>query len=261
MGPPLIAVAGLVAGPFYLRNVATTGTPIPMTRELQPMKHFEARMEYRPRKLADYVTVPWSCGRYPYITVLSEGGGRAADPGRRARELGGRADQGDAGAVGRDGLEHAAGLDVGIGRGLGVAPHRCGRDPHLGELLDHLTDPIGQARDRARLQRGRDESSPTTRRAGGRPDEGRIREPARRAGLARGDVSLEVARVAVRGPVHHHEHVALADLLSVQLHVLGGDPGQAVHRRLQAQQLLHQRRNALRRLAHELEEVGPLLQD
>jgi hypothetical protein len=70
-----IGVAFLVAGPFYLRNVATTGTPLPMTRELQPMKHFEERMQFAPRQLADYVGMPWSCGQYPYITVVAEGGG------------------------------------------------------------------------------------------------------------------------------------------------------------------------------------------
>ena len=65
----------LVAGPFYLRNVVTTGTPLPMTRNLQPMKHFEARLEPRPRALRDYLPVPWRCGTYPYVTVVAEGGG------------------------------------------------------------------------------------------------------------------------------------------------------------------------------------------
>lgn len=70
-----LGVAFLVAGPFYLRNVATTGTPLPMTRNLQPMKHFEQRLQLRPRQLTDYLGVPWRCGQYPYITVVAEGGG------------------------------------------------------------------------------------------------------------------------------------------------------------------------------------------
>jgi 4-amino-4-deoxy-L-arabinose transferase-like glycosyltransferase len=70
-----VGVALLVAGPFYLRNVATTGTPVPMTRNLQPMKHFEQRLQLRPRQLSDYLPLPWRCASYPYVTVVAPGGG------------------------------------------------------------------------------------------------------------------------------------------------------------------------------------------
>lgn len=67
-------VALLVAGPFYARNLATTGTLVPMTRTLEPMKRMEERLVREPRRWTDYVVVPWTCGVYPYVTVVVEGG-------------------------------------------------------------------------------------------------------------------------------------------------------------------------------------------
>ena len=64
----------LVSGPVYLRNLALVGTPFPLTRALQPMKGHEERLYAGPRRLADYAHVPWSCGRYPYVTLVVERG-------------------------------------------------------------------------------------------------------------------------------------------------------------------------------------------
>ena len=49
-------VAGVVvAGPVYVRNLALTGSPFPMTREQEPLKSAEAILTPRPRQLTDYV--------------------------------------------------------------------------------------------------------------------------------------------------------------------------------------------------------------
>jgi hypothetical protein len=58
----------------YLRNQLLTGTPLPMTRTLEPMRSGEALLFVRERQLADYLAVPWSCGQYPYVAVVAEGG-------------------------------------------------------------------------------------------------------------------------------------------------------------------------------------------
>lgn len=47
--------AAIVAGPVYARNLAVTGTPLPMTRDLEPMKSSEAALALRPRRLDDYL--------------------------------------------------------------------------------------------------------------------------------------------------------------------------------------------------------------
>jgi 4-amino-4-deoxy-L-arabinose transferase-like glycosyltransferase len=64
----------LVAGPVYVRNLTVVGTPFPFTRTLEPMKSGEERLLVRPRRVADYLSLPWDCGRYPYVTVVAEGG-------------------------------------------------------------------------------------------------------------------------------------------------------------------------------------------
>ncbi len=48
-------VGAVVAGPVYVRNIKLTGSPIPMTRELEPMKSAEARYMIRERRLVDYL--------------------------------------------------------------------------------------------------------------------------------------------------------------------------------------------------------------
>lgn len=68
------AVVLVVAGPVYLRNQLLTGTPLPMTRTLEPMRSGEALLFVRERQLADYLAVPWDCGRYPFVAVVAEGG-------------------------------------------------------------------------------------------------------------------------------------------------------------------------------------------
>ena len=63
-----------VAAPAYLRNLASTGSLLPMTREREPMRSGEALFLAGPRRAADYLTIPWSCGQYPYVAVVAEGG-------------------------------------------------------------------------------------------------------------------------------------------------------------------------------------------
>jgi len=68
------AVALLVAGPVYARNVALTGTPVPFTRTLEPMREHEQRMFVRERRVSDYLTVPLRCGQHPFVQVLTPDG-------------------------------------------------------------------------------------------------------------------------------------------------------------------------------------------
>lgn len=63
----------LLASPLYLRNLALTGTPVPMTRELEPMRSQEARLYAGPRRPSDYLRVPWDCGLHPYAMVVVDG--------------------------------------------------------------------------------------------------------------------------------------------------------------------------------------------
>jgi hypothetical protein len=62
-----VLTGGLVAGPFLLRNVVLTGTPFPMTRDLEPMKSTEEASVLRPRKLVDYLWLNPECLRRPSI--------------------------------------------------------------------------------------------------------------------------------------------------------------------------------------------------
>jgi hypothetical protein len=64
------AVAALVAGPVYVRNVVLTGTPLPFTRTLEPMREHEQRMFVRERRVSDYLTVPLRCGHNPFVQVM-----------------------------------------------------------------------------------------------------------------------------------------------------------------------------------------------
>jgi 4-amino-4-deoxy-L-arabinose transferase-like glycosyltransferase len=67
-------VALALCAPIYLRNLAATGSLLPMTRDREPMRSGEALLVAGPRRVADYVSVPLSCGSYPYVTVIADGG-------------------------------------------------------------------------------------------------------------------------------------------------------------------------------------------
>lgn len=68
------ALALAVGGPALARGWLLTGTPIPMTRHLEPMKSLEARLYAGPRSWSDYLSVPLRCGQHPYVTVVAQGG-------------------------------------------------------------------------------------------------------------------------------------------------------------------------------------------
>ncbi|HVN40438.1 MAG TPA: glycosyltransferase family 39 protein [Myxococcota bacterium] len=68
------ACAVAVAGPAYLRNLAATGSLLPMTREREPMRSSEERLSAGARRVSDYLAIPWDCGRYPYVAVVADGG-------------------------------------------------------------------------------------------------------------------------------------------------------------------------------------------
>jgi hypothetical protein len=57
----------VIALPVYGRNVATVGSPFPMTRTREPMHSAENSQVIRPRQLLDYVTVHLDCFRRPSI--------------------------------------------------------------------------------------------------------------------------------------------------------------------------------------------------
>jgi hypothetical protein len=63
----LVIVIAFVAGPFYLRNVALTGSPIPMTRDLEPMHTVEMSQILRRRELRDYLNFPLDSLRRPSL--------------------------------------------------------------------------------------------------------------------------------------------------------------------------------------------------
>jgi len=69
----------LIAGPIYARNVALTGTPLPMTRTLEPMRSTENTFVLRPRLVSDYLWVPWGVFRNPTIFRRP----LSSDPGQR----------------------------------------------------------------------------------------------------------------------------------------------------------------------------------
>lgn len=51
----LVIVTGLLAAPIYLRNLALTGTPLPMTRELPIVAVNEQQLTIRERRPSDYL--------------------------------------------------------------------------------------------------------------------------------------------------------------------------------------------------------------
>ena len=53
-----LAVAGVLSAPVYLRNLAVSGTMIPLTRDREPMKGAEEAMTIRARRVADFLWVP-----------------------------------------------------------------------------------------------------------------------------------------------------------------------------------------------------------
>lgn len=60
-------IVALVAGPVYLRNVLLVGSPLPMTRKLQPMRGAERSFVLRPRRILDYLWVSPACLLRPSI--------------------------------------------------------------------------------------------------------------------------------------------------------------------------------------------------
>jgi hypothetical protein len=143
-----LGVAVGVAAPVYVRNAALTGTPLPMTRTLDPMKRQEASLMVQPRRWTDYVVVPAACGRYPYVAVVVEGGVWAGlnpamqsvpcltyagvwfDPfGLRATRLDPREGLGWGRWLLYAGLAPTLLVVLGLARGLGRAWASRGRDP------------------------------------------------------------------------------------------------------------------------------------
>ncbi len=63
----LVLATLVIAGPVYVRNWSLTGTPLPMTRTLEPMRSAENGFVLRPRRPSDYWRIPWSVFRNPTI--------------------------------------------------------------------------------------------------------------------------------------------------------------------------------------------------
>jgi hypothetical protein len=74
------AIVVAVAGPVYARNLALTGSLLPMTRTREPMRSAEANLVLRPRSLADYVWLPSDCLRRPSLAQVA---GRPGSYGNR----------------------------------------------------------------------------------------------------------------------------------------------------------------------------------
>ena len=71
------ALGALVAGPVYVRNLYLTGTPVPMTRTLEPMKSAEAKFVIRERRVTDYLWInPAALWRPSLYHVKGEPGNR-----------------------------------------------------------------------------------------------------------------------------------------------------------------------------------------
>jgi 4-amino-4-deoxy-L-arabinose transferase-like glycosyltransferase len=60
-------IGAIVAGPTYARNLFLTGTPMPFTRGMEPLKSMEAAEVLRPRKAIDYLWVDPACLLRPSI--------------------------------------------------------------------------------------------------------------------------------------------------------------------------------------------------
>jgi len=67
-----LAVAACVAGPVYVRNVALTGSVVPMTREREPMRGLESILIVRERRWQDYVWLDPRVLRRPKLHRSSE---------------------------------------------------------------------------------------------------------------------------------------------------------------------------------------------
>ncbi len=62
-----LGICALLATPSYLRNLALAGELLPMTRSLEPMRSAEAGLVLRPRRVTDYLTLPWEALRRPSL--------------------------------------------------------------------------------------------------------------------------------------------------------------------------------------------------
>ena len=79
-----VLAASLVAGPIYLRNLWLTGSPIPMTRDVDIVADTEAQFVLRERRLADYVGMPLETLRRP--SIMQQPGVGPRGPGLRFNE-------------------------------------------------------------------------------------------------------------------------------------------------------------------------------
>src|SRR5262249_28397943 len=61
------AVVLLFGAPAYVRNLVLTGSPVPMTRTLEPIRSVEANLTLRQRQVTDYLWVPPDCLLRPSI--------------------------------------------------------------------------------------------------------------------------------------------------------------------------------------------------
>lgn len=66
----LATVVALLSGPVYLRNIALTGTPVPMTRDREPVRTVEGYFILRDREVRDYLTFDLNVLRRPSIFQL-----------------------------------------------------------------------------------------------------------------------------------------------------------------------------------------------
>jgi hypothetical protein len=80
-----------VAAPVYVRNLALEGTPVPMTRTLEPMRGVESAYVLGPRAVTDYLLVPPACLLRPSIIHLAEGPPRAGEWNRAMQSVWGLA--------------------------------------------------------------------------------------------------------------------------------------------------------------------------
>jgi hypothetical protein len=64
-------VGAVIAAPAYLRNLALTGSPFPMTRTREPMRTAEADLTLRARRPTDYLWIPADCTRHPWVQDLA----------------------------------------------------------------------------------------------------------------------------------------------------------------------------------------------
>src|SRR5262249_55414805 len=68
-----LAMVSLISGPIYLRNAYLTGSPVPMTRDLEPMRGAESNMVLRPRRITDYLDLNLDCFLHPSIFDDAQG--------------------------------------------------------------------------------------------------------------------------------------------------------------------------------------------